>query len=114
MDAAVPRKYTAGGGGGMSATADWEKALQSLWVELASFLVGVVVLGDKISFVPKSSLQRRGSCPELVRNGSVSQEGSAALSSSLASLSSQALAGLSVSAAAETGQVRKATEKAGL
>jgi hypothetical protein len=56
-----------GGRGGMSATADWEKALQSPWVELASFLVGVVVLGDKISFVPKSSLQRRGSCPELVR-----------------------------------------------
>lgn len=44
----------------------------------------------------------------------MSQEGSAALCIGLASLSSQALAGLSGSVAAGTGQVRKATEEAGL
>lgn len=44
----------------------------------------------------------------------MSQEGSATLSSSLASLTSRVLAGLSGSAAAGTGQVKKATEEAGL
>lgn len=97
-----------------AATADWEKALQSLWVDLASFLLGVVVLGDKISFVPKSSLQRQGSCPELVREW---EHESGRLCSPLHRPGipvSQALAGLSGSAAAETGQVRKAIVEAGL
>lgn len=47
---------------GGPATADWEKALQNL-VDLASFLVGVVVLGDKISLIPKSSLQKMRQLP---------------------------------------------------
>lgn len=50
---------------GGPATADWEKALQNLWVDLASFLVGVVVLGDKISFISKSSLQKLRQLPRI-------------------------------------------------
>lgn len=82
-------------------------------MDLAFFLVGVAVRGDKISFIPKSC-KREAAAQNWAGNENVSHEASAALCGGLASLSSRALAGLSCSAAAGTGQVRKATEEAGL